>query len=55
MLDACEGLAAFPEKSRRAPGGDVRELVTVRPYVIIYRLQPDEVVILRVIHGARLR
>ena len=55
LLDACEGLADFPEAGRYGPRGDLRELVTVRPYVIIYRSQPDAVVIFRIVHGARLR
>ena len=55
LLDACEGLADFPEKGRRAARSDMRELVTVRPYVIIYRLQRDAVVIFRIVHGARQR
>jgi toxin ParE1/3/4 len=49
-------LARFPQAGRKVPEFDdenVRELV-VYSYRIIYRLQPDEVLIAAVIHGKRV-
>lgn len=51
---ACRGLTSFP-LSGRAAGAGVRELTTVPPYVIIYRVGSAEVFIDRIVHGARLR
>ena len=51
-----DGLAIFPRRGRlgRIPG--TRELVTVRPYIIVYEVAEDETVfILRVWHEARNR
>ena len=49
-------LARFPQAGRKVPEFDdesVRELV-VYSYRIIYRLQPDDVLIAAVIHGKRV-
>jgi plasmid stabilization system protein ParE len=58
MGDAIEAfvnrLADFPESSRpgRVPG--TRELVvTGKPFIVIYRVEPEAVVILRVLRGAQ--
>ena len=54
LLVAGDSLVNFPHRGRRVPGTQMRELVTVRPYVIIrYRIAGEEVVILRLRHGAR--
>lgn len=47
-----ERLRTFPERGRtgRVPG--TRELVTY-PYILAYRVGPDAVRILRVLHGAQ--
>jgi plasmid stabilization system protein ParE len=54
MLDALfaagDGLADFPHHGRTVPGSVLREMQTVRPYVIRYRLAGEDVVILRVRH-----
>ncbi len=47
-----DSLADFPNRGRVASNG-ARELLTVRPYILRYRVIGDEVVILRVRHGAR--
>jgi plasmid stabilization system protein ParE len=44
-------LASFPNAGRSE--GEIRVLVTVRPYVIRYIVRPEAVVILGVRHGAR--
>ena len=49
-------IAANPLSGRIVPEyqeKDVRELIE-RPYRIIYRIRPDQIDILAVIHGARL-
>ncbi len=58
MGDAIEAfvgrLADFPESGRpgRVPG--TRELVvTGTPFIVVYRIEPATLVILRVLHGAQ--
>ncbi len=46
LEEAAEGLADFPEAGRAA--GATRLLVTVRPYVIRYRVRPDAIVVVGV-------
>jgi len=50
----CKLLGDFPESARRFPelGKDAR-ILHYRSYVIIYRNLPEQVLISRVIHGAR--
>jgi toxin ParE1/3/4 len=50
----CRLLGDFPESARRFPalGKDAR-ILPYRNYLIIYRNLPDQVLISRVIHGAR--
>jgi toxin ParE1/3/4 len=46
-------LASHPRLGRPGRVAGTRELVvTGSPYVVVYRLEPGEVVILRVLHGA---
>ena len=52
LVDAGESLADHPHRGRRA-AADTRELTTVPPYLIRYRLRRGEVEILRIRHGAR--
>ena len=52
LLDAGEGLRLFPDRGRLLRPG-VRELVTIKPYVIRYAVLPDEVRIVLVRHAAR--
>jgi len=42
LVDAANSLVAFPNRGRPVRSG-VRELTTVRPYVIRYVVLPDEV------------
>ncbi len=56
LLLAADSPLIFPRRGRpgRIPG--TRELVTVRPYIIVYEVaQQDTVTVLRVWHGARTR
>jgi toxin ParE1/3/4 len=53
LIEARNSLAEFPRRGRPVHGSDARELVTVYPYVIRYRIVGDTVRILRVRHAAR--
>ena len=53
LLDAGNSLIDFPRRGRVVSGTEMRELVAAFSYVIQYRLLNDELVILRVRHGAR--
>ena len=51
-----EQIANFPDSGRKVPEydtKDVRELIEY-PYRIIYRIKPDQIDVLAVIHGSRL-
>jgi toxin ParE1/3/4 len=52
LVAAAESLNDSPDRGRLS-GRKHRELTTVNPYVIRYRVAPDIVYILRVRHGAR--
>jgi addiction module RelE/StbE family toxin len=53
LIEAGNNLENFPHRGRAVPGSDKRELVTVYPYVIRYRVAGNVVRILRVRHTAR--
>jgi plasmid stabilization system protein ParE len=53
LLDAGDGLAHFPLRGHSVAGTDMRELVSVRPYIIRYRVLGDEVIILRIRHASQ--
>jgi len=51
-----EQIAEHPLSGRKVPeydAEDIRELIE-KPYRIIYRIKPDQIDVLAVIHGARL-
>jgi len=55
IRQAAESLCEMAERGQIVPefeDDSVRELL-VRPYRLVYRLKPEEVTILAVIHGAR--
>lgn len=52
LFDAGQSLADYPARGRPAKDG-MRELLTVRPYVLRYRVIADRIDIIRVRHGAR--
>jgi toxin ParE1/3/4 len=55
VRDRILGLADFPNQGRSGSGGN-RELVIVgTPYLAVYRVTGCEVLVLRVLHGARKR
>lgn len=53
LLQAGDSLANFPHRGRLVRGTDMRELLSVHPYIIRYRIAGDDVVILRVRHTSR--
>jgi toxin ParE1/3/4 len=47
-------LADYPAMARSGRVAGTRELVVVgTPYIVVYRIEPSAVVILRVLHGAQ--
>jgi len=55
LLSACEGLALFPERGRIGLKEGTRELTTVYPYIIVYRVRTASIEIVSVWHGAKNR
>lgn len=53
LITAADRLATFPYRGRRGQAKDTRELVTVRPYVLVYQVEGQHVTILRVWHVAQ--
>jgi plasmid stabilization system protein ParE len=54
LLVAGNSLERFPHRGRRVPGTEMRELVTIYPYIIRYRVTRNGLVrILRVRHAAQ--
>lgn len=55
VQEAARSLSVFAERGQVVPEFDLPEIreLLVRPYRIVYRVEPDRVVILTVIHGAR--
>jgi toxin ParE1/3/4 len=53
LLLAADSLSLFPHRGRKGRLPHTRELVIVRPYLIIYRIVDDEVLILRIWHSAQ--
>ena len=54
LLTAAENLADRAERGRPFPKSR-RELTVIWPYLIVYRIEGEDVFILRVRHGARSR
>jgi len=54
-IETAAELDTFPNKGKRGLVDDTREITTVWPFVIVYRVTPAEVQILRVWHGAQDR
>lgn len=48
-----DSLQHFPQRGRPVPITNMRELVTSYPYIIRYRIEANEVVILRIRHTSR--
>jgi toxin ParE1/3/4 len=52
LIELADSLAEFPDRGRDAGDGK-REMTTVWPYILRYRVERERVVILRIRHGAR--
>ena len=52
MIEVADSLGEFAERGREA-GASLREMTTVWPYILRYRVEADRVIILRIRHGAR--
>jgi plasmid stabilization system protein ParE len=52
LVAAAEDLAENPDRGRSVGNGR-RELALIRPYLIRYRVEADDVFILRIRHAAR--
>ncbi|MBI4519179.1 MAG: type II toxin-antitoxin system RelE/ParE family toxin [Deltaproteobacteria bacterium] len=55
LVAAARSLRVFAERGRRVPEYDdpaIRELI-VRKYRLVYRVHPNRVEVVRIIHGAR--
>ena len=53
LIAVADSLAEFPERGRNV-GNGCREMTTVRPYVLRYRIEIERIIILRIRHAARL-
>lgn len=55
LVAACDRLELFPERGRPGIEPGTRELTTVWPYVIVYRIGGDIIEVLSVWHGRQDR
>jgi toxin ParE1/3/4 len=55
LIAACDRLEYLPERGRPGVVLGTRELTALWPYVIVYRVTPAAVEILRIWHGAQDR
>jgi toxin ParE1/3/4 len=55
LVAACDKLELFPERGRSGTRKGTRELTTVWPYVIVYRISGADIEILAIWHGAQDR
>jgi len=55
LIAACDRLEHFPERGRPGLRRGTRELTTVWPYVIVYRVVRTNIDILSIWHGAQDR
>lgn len=52
LIELADSLAEFPDRGRDAGDGR-REMTTVWPYILRYRVDGERVITLRIRHGAR--
>ncbi len=55
LIAACDRLEYLPERGRLGLVAGTREITTVWPYVIVYRIRGEDVDIIRIWHGAQDR
>jgi toxin ParE1/3/4 len=52
LIELADSLAEFSDRGRDAGDGK-REMTTVWPYILRYRVESERVIVLRIRHGAR--
>ncbi|HEY7979139.1 MAG TPA: type II toxin-antitoxin system RelE/ParE family toxin [Rhizomicrobium sp.] len=55
LVAACDRLELFPERGRPGLVEGTRELTTVWPYVIVYKINGDRIDVLSIWHGKQHR
>lgn len=55
LVAACDRLEHLPERGRPGQVAGTREITVIWPYVIVYRIAPEFVEIVRIWHGAQDR
>lgn len=55
IVAACDALEHLPERGRPGLVAGTREVTLIWPYVIVYRIVPEAVEIVRIWHGAQNR
>jgi toxin ParE1/3/4 len=52
---ACESLRSSPQRHARVPRFEHRDVrrIIVSPYIVFFRIEQDDITVLRIIHGAR--
>jgi len=55
LVSACDQLETLPHRGRLGQVLGTRELTSVKPYVIVYRVKSMDVEIMRIWHGAQSR
>ncbi|WP_205854109.1 type II toxin-antitoxin system RelE/ParE family toxin [Phenylobacterium kunshanense] len=55
IIAACDALEHLPERGRPGLVSGTREISLIWPYVIVYRIRPETVEIVRIWHGAQDR
>ena len=55
LIAACDRLEYLPERGRPGLVTGTREITTVWPYVIVYRIRGEDVDIIRIWHSAQNR
>jgi toxin ParE1/3/4 len=54
ITKAVRGLSTFPNRGRLGRVEDTRELVLAPlPFIAVYELQEEQIVVLRILHGAQ--
>jgi addiction module RelE/StbE family toxin len=54
LYDGCDKLGDFPRRGRKGRMEGTRELVFAGlPYIVVYRIQDQDLEILRIYHGAQ--
>lgn len=55
LVAACDRLELFPERGRPGLVEGTRELTTVWPYIVVYKIDGEQIEILSIWHGKRHR